>query len=104
VSAGGDGLDARIHLSTSSAPSAALRLTWEGQDTPFFQAAVAAKDGEIHFSLGSAGLTVPTVDGQKTAKVAAAPDNAALVIRLSDPKEAKTAVQVDRVLVTKTKE
>jgi hypothetical protein len=104
ASAGGDALEARIRLSASSAPSAALKLTWEGQDAPFFQAPVAAKDGEIRFSLGSAGVTALMPDGQKTVKVAQAPENAALVVSLSYPKDAKSVLQLDRVLLTKTKE
>jgi hypothetical protein len=100
----GEGLEARFTLSPSSSPAAALRLSWEGQQEPFYQASVPARAGEIGFTLGADGVTIRTADGQKTAKKASTVDSAGLVISFSNPKDTKAVLALDKVIVLKSKD
>jgi len=103
LGAAGAGVAVTIGITADSAAQAVLHLSWEGEGADFYQASAAVREGRIRFILPADRMSIRTPDGQKTVKPPSSPEPS-LVIRVSNPRDAKADLAVQSILVLRTKE
>ena len=85
-----------------------LALSWEGSSSPALEVPLAAESGAITFTVtaGAAALSLPSAGGRaKIVKIPPAPSReSALVLRLSEPRDAKLPLLIDAVLATRQRQ
>ena len=101
VVVGADSVEYRATLAPGSASDARLALIWEGSSAPAVEAALTADAGVLAFTVtsGAAAVTIPSAGGEKSLKVEqpTGPGNA-LVVRISEPSDARSPLLVDSLL------
>ena len=94
-------IDFSITLSPISAKAAVLQVSWEGSEEPAITVPILESEGTLRFikTTGATAIILPMPAGDKSISLAAAPtENSNLIIRIINPKDAKSPLIITQIL------